>query len=144
MKKEYKYALIFGGAAVGAYIVVRVIQAIKEKRDGGNGDDIIVEEEVVTTGGSNAASNLPSFSKIVAASAKADFKASVLALQKAINRKLIGIAKEGEFISMDGYYGKKTYAAHLRVMPFAAKDINYMVANPTKAAVDSMTKFLNK
>jgi len=144
MKKEYKYALIFGGAAVGAYIVVRVIQAIKEKRGGDDGADIVVEEDVVSTGASKPASNLPSFSKIVAASAKADFKASVSALQRAINRKLIGIATKDEFISEDGFYGKNTYNAHLRVMPFAAKDINYMVANPTKAAVDSMTKFLNK
>lgn len=143
MNKNLKYGLIFGGVALGSFLLVKIIQNLPKKGDD-TGDDVTPPASTSGSGTKNTDPNLPSFSKILAASNNKDFKASVAALQKVINRKLIGIAKQGEFITEDGWYGENTYLAHVKVMPFAVKDIQYVVANPTKAGVDSFTKFLNK
>lgn len=137
MNKYLKYGLIFGGTAIGAFVVVRVVKSIQNKRNGGgNGDDNTGSSNSSSTQGSSTPSK---FDKIYALAAKnKSVKADIEAIQTLQNER-VKAEKRGNSLVVDGWFGQKTYNA-LNIAPFAINSaiLDVVVDKPTATNIKAL------
>lgn len=134
MNKYLKYGLIFGGTAIGAFVVVRVVKSIQNKRNGdGNGGSSDSPETPSST------TTPTRFDKIYALAAKnKSVKADIEAIQTLQNER-VKAEKRGNSLVVDGWFGQKTYNA-LNIAPFAINSaiLDVVVDKPTATNIKAL------
>ena len=144
MNKNVKYGLIFTGVVAGSYIVVKIIQnvrdAIAAKGDKDEAEKVIAELE--STGTTTNASQSPYAKLFALAKADSSVKADVQRIQT-LHNDAVALKKQGSKIGVDGWFGKNTYSA-LNSAPFAVQSavLDSLVKNPTAAGVRNLKNTL--
>lgn len=144
MNKNVKYGLIFTGVVAGSYIIVKIIQnvrdAIAAKGDKDEAEKVIAEIESTGTTTNTTQSK---YAKIFAlAKNDSSVKADVERIQT-LHNDLVALKKQGSKIGVDGWFGKNTYSA-LNIAPFAVQSsiLDDLVKNPTALGVRNLKNML--